>query len=201
MSEIRSQMIDLGDGCRIHVLEGGTGQPVLLLHGLKFQAATWEELGTLSQLAGWGFRAIALDMPGFGRSAAHDLEPTAVLERLFRHLELDRPVILGPSMGGRIALEFAIERPADLLGLILVGPVGVEENRDRLTSIGVPTLAIWGSEDQISPPAHGRILEEALADVRVAVIEGAPHPCYLDQPDRFHQLVFDFLDDLTQANK
>lgn len=44
------------------------GPSVLLLHGASFQAATWEEVGTLALLQGRGLRAVAVDLPGHGRT-------------------------------------------------------------------------------------------------------------------------------------
>jgi hypothetical protein len=44
------------------------GRPVLLLHGGRFSSKDWQEIGTLDLLAKKGFRAVALDLPGFGNS-------------------------------------------------------------------------------------------------------------------------------------
>jgi abhydrolase domain-containing protein 14 len=96
-------------------------------------------------------------------------------------------------MGGRIALEFALNHPGILGGLVLVGAVGVEENRDRLADLSIPVLIIWGSEDQISPLANSDILLESINGAERVIIDGAPHPCYLDQPDTWHAAVLDFL--------
>jgi len=183
------------DGCELHILETGDAgkKEVVLLHGLKFQAATWQETGTLAALADNGYRGIALDMPGFGGSPACDAEQDAVLAGVIEAETSGSPVLLGPSMGGRIALEFAINHPGAVSALILVGAVGVEENQDRLAAIEVPTLLIWGSEDQISPLTNSEILLAELKNVRRVIIDGAPHPCYLDQPDAFHRAVLEFL--------
>jgi abhydrolase domain-containing protein 14 len=182
-----SQNIDL-DGCSIHALEGGNlaGTSVLLLHGMKFQAATWQELGTLDLLAGLGLHVLAIDMPGFGQSPAGGCEPVEVLHRLIVQKGLGRVVLIGPSMGGRIALEFAIRSPQQLAGLILVGAVGVAENRENLARITVPTLIVWGTSDTVSPPANSDILLAGIAHATKEMYLDAPHPCYLAQPDRWH---------------
>ncbi|MCF6186511.1 MAG: alpha/beta fold hydrolase, partial [Desulfobulbaceae bacterium] len=151
MSDIVSKNIDIFH-CSLHCLAAGEeqGHDIVLLHGMKFQAATWQELGTLGLLADLGMRAFALDMPGFGKSPACEAEQDEVLARFVDRETTGRPILLGPSMGGRIALEFAVNHPDTLSALILVGAVGVEENRARLAEIKVPTLLIWGGEDQIS---------------------------------------------------
>ncbi len=198
MEKITSEYIDISP-CRVHVLQAGDpgGRHILLLHGMKFDAATWEKLGTLSVLAAAGWRAVAVDMPGFGRSQPCDLEANTVLAGLINSLEMNSPVIVGPSMGGRLALEFALAYP-DLPGaLVLIGAVGVEENRDRLDGIVIPTLLVWGADDQVSPVANSDILLEGIQDSRRVIIESAPHPCYLDKPDIWHRELTAFLDQLT----
>ena len=198
MTDIVSKNIDVAS-CSLHCLGVGeeNGQEIVLLHGMKFQAATWQELGTLEMLAGLGVRALAVDMPGFGKSPACEAKQDEVLMQFVDRETTGRPVLLGPSMGGRTALEFAVNHPDTLSALILVGAVGVEENRDRLAEIKVPTLLIWGGEDQISPTANSDILLAAIAGAKRVIIKGAPHPCYLDQPETFHGAVRNFLSSLS----
>ncbi len=198
MNAIESKNISV-NSCPLHVLVGGEKQnpDIILLHGMKFQAATWQDLGTLDYLAGQGFHALAVDMPGFGKSPACSLTPDQMLEGFVDQETSAKPIILGPSMGGRTALEFAVHHPEKLSGLILVGAVGVEENRDRLAEIKVPTLLIWGSEDQIAPLAQSDILLNEIAGSRRVIIDGAPHPCYLDQSETFHAAIRDFLASLA----
>ena len=194
MFDIIEKKLDLA-GDEVHILESGSplNQAVILLHGMKFQADTWRELGTIEILAGSGFHVVALDLPGYGRSPSGSITPGYVLSGVIDKLQLAGPVLLGPSMGGRVALEFCLEGEVALGGMILVGPVGIEENREILHKIKAPVLAIWGGEDSISPLENGHILEREIENCRLVVIEGAPHPCYLDHSERFHTEICDFL--------
>lgn len=176
------------DGCLVHCLECGKpeGATVVLLHGMKFQAETWRELGTLEVLAAMGLHVLAVDMPGFGKSPACEMEPIEVLMQFFAQQGLDRAVLIGPSMGGRIALEFAIRHPERIAGLVLAGAVGVEENQAGLAAITAPSLIVWGGEDQVSPLTNSDILLAELQNATREMYPKAPHPCYLAQPERWH---------------
>ena len=202
MIKIESKHNDIG-GCKLHWLEAGDrqGDTVLLLHGMKFQAATWQELGSLELLARNGFHVIAIDMPGFGDSPVCDRDTDEVLTAFVRQHGISPLVLVGPSMGGRIALEFSLAHPDLVSALVLVGPVGVADNEDRLATISRPVLAIWGSEDQIAPLEHCNLLQQHIRNCRCEVIQGAPHPCYLDQPEAWHRLVLDFLQEIRKETE
>ena len=197
-AEVEENRLQLPDG-EIFGLTAGpvTGRAVLLLHGMKFRAETWRDLSTLAYLAGAGLRAVAVDLPGFGRSPAGPASPRQTVANVIDQLGLSRPVLLGPSMGGRVALEFCLAFPERLGGLILVGAVGVAENRARLGEVRVPTLAIWGGADTVSPPANGRLLAAEIPDCRLLEIPGAPHPCYLDHAPLFNREVAAFVAGLS----
>ena len=184
-------------GHPIHTLQGGpdAGPMVLLLHGKMFKAATWQETGTLAKLADAGYRVMALDMPGFGNSPAADIEPADVLKAAINKASQGRAILLGPSMGGRIVLEFTLANPELVNGLILVGAVGVQENKERLKEISLPCLAVWGEEDTISPLANGNLLQQEIKDAELVVIPGAPHPCYLDHSEEWHRILLRFLNE------
>ncbi len=181
-------------GCPVHYLECGVpqGTAVVLLHGMKFQAETWRELGTLQVLADQQLHSLAVDMPGFGKSPACDRPPIEVLSEVFEQLGLERAVLIGPSMGGRIAMEFAIAHPQRIAGLVLVGAVGVEENKARLGAITAPCLIVWGEEDQVAPLVNSEMLLNALPDAHREIVPKAPHPCYLAQPEHWHGLLRTF---------
>ena len=193
--DIREKMITLGP-CEVCCLQAGTetGKDIVLLHGMKFNGDTWRKLGTLEQLAKAGYRVTALDLPGFGRTKSCQLQPDQVLEELIPQEKMSRPILVGPSMSGRISLEFAINHPDLVGGLVLVGAVGVEENREHLSSIKVPTLIVWGGEDAISSIGNAYLLEKEISNSHLFVIDSAPHPCYLEHPDLWHRELLAFLE-------
>src|SRR3954466_138748 len=110
---------------RVSTFEAGTGEPIVLLHGLG--ATKQEFLPTVPALPP-GLRTIAIDLPGFGDSdkpfpAAYDARFFARWVRaLFDALELDRTHLLGHSMGGRVALEVGMRNPDRIDRLVLMTP-------------------------------------------------------------------------------
>jgi pimeloyl-ACP methyl ester carboxylesterase len=191
--EVRSRKVEVG-GVAVHFLESGPaeGRSMLLLHGAAFSSRIWLELGTLERAAREGVRAVAVDLPGFGKSPACELEPARYLEALQEALELDRPVVVAPSMSGRFALPFLCKHPTDVSGFVPIAPVELESYFDALKNLAVPTLAIWGSEDDVVPLALGEKLVATMPEARLVLLEGARHPCYLDEPERFHDALFRF---------
>ncbi len=194
---MQEQQLTVND-CSLYCAEDrtGTGRAVLLLHGAKFNAATWRQLGTLSALQQAGHPFHALDMPGFGKSPACDITPVEILQAFIRQEQLDRPVLVGPSMGGGICLNYYFTWPETVGGLVLVGSVGLDRYRDRFREIAVPCLLVWGENDTISPPANGRFLEEEIPHAELVLLEKAAHPCYLDQPETWHRALITFLERL-----
>jgi pimeloyl-ACP methyl ester carboxylesterase len=108
------------DGLRIHYLErAGTGTPVVLIHGLP---GTAEDFNKVTPLLA-GHRTIAFDRPGFGYSGDGYLKfdrQIATLDSLLRGLHVSRPILVGHSYGGTLALAFAERHPAEVGGLVLV---------------------------------------------------------------------------------
>ena len=200
-AEVRPGSIEIATtGDEVHYLVAGPadGRPVLLLHGARFDATTWEGLGTLSLLADAGYHAVALDLPGYGRSwEAHGNEEK-FLRRFLRKMKLAPPVVVAPSMSGRFAFPLAAD-PGAVAGLVALAPVGSVEYAPRLATARVPLLAIWGAQDALFPVAHGEQLVAAVEGGRLVVLEGAGHPSHLDQPDRFHAALFDFLAGLDEV--
>lgn len=112
-----------GEG--MHTQEWGAGDPLIALHPLALESTAFAGVG--AELARRGFRTIAADLPGFGRTPAPDgvpLTPAFLAEpvlELARSLE-QPPLLLGMSMGGRVALEAALQDPGAFRGVVLVAP-------------------------------------------------------------------------------
>ncbi len=66
----------------------------------------------------------------------------------------------------------------------------------RVAQIAVPTLAVCGAEDRLTPVRYHRYLQERMPDCRLAVIEGAGHWSFREQPEAFSRAVVAFLDGL-----
>jgi pimeloyl-ACP methyl ester carboxylesterase len=125
--EVSSRLVQLGPGRpTIEVLEAGRGAPLVFLHGAG-GIPVWE--GVLPLLARH-YRVHAPLLPGFGQSTGLD-----ALEDhwdLFFHgfdvmeaLGLERPYVVGESMGGWLAAEMAALRPKEIGRLALAAPVGL----------------------------------------------------------------------------
>ncbi|MBH3423970.1 alpha/beta fold hydrolase [Pseudomonas gessardii] len=116
-------------GLRLHFLRWGasSGVPLVLLHGLRAYAQTWE---SLAQSLGPGYCIYALDQRGRGLSdwaapaSYHTQSYVEDLEDWLAHVGLQRFVLLGHSLGGANALEYARQHPGRLLGLLIedIGP-------------------------------------------------------------------------------
>ena len=116
------------DGLNIHYLQGGSGPPLVLVHGLGSSAAV-EFYFNLEPLVA-NHRVLAIDLPGFGRSDKPALEYTIELfVKAVRDLmiceHLERAAVMGVSMGGRVALGLALDSPQMVDRLILVDALGV----------------------------------------------------------------------------
>ncbi len=198
MQSIQNIIIDI-DGVPINTQQAGnfSGTTLFFLHGKAFQAETWLELGTLQAAVDADFAILALDLPGFGKSPDASLTPEEVILGCMEAAGIKKAIVIGPSMGGKIVLEFSLNNPEKVAGLILIGAVGVEENRNRLSELPSSTLIIWGENDQISDPANGQLLHESVPGSRLVIFKGAKHPCYLEQPELWHKTLLDFAKTVT----
>ena len=121
---LKFRTIDTDCG-RVSTFEAGSGEPIVLLHGLGATKA--EFLPTVPALAP-GFRTIAIDLPGFGDSdkpfpASYDARFFARwVAATLDALGLDRTNLLGHSMGGRVALEVGMRHPDRIDKLVLMTP-------------------------------------------------------------------------------
>jgi pimeloyl-ACP methyl ester carboxylesterase len=121
------------------------GRTVVLLHGKNYVAATWQT--TIAVLSEAGFRVVAPDQIGFGKSTkpAHYQYTFQQLagntQALLASLGIDRITVAGHSTGGMLGVRFALMYPDSLDQLVLVDPIGLEDWKAK----GVP----WQSIDAL----------------------------------------------------
>jgi pimeloyl-ACP methyl ester carboxylesterase len=136
--------------------EWGSGQPVIVMHPLGLESSAFEGFGTV--LGRRGMRTIAVDLPGFGRTPlpGGPITPAvmaAPVVALARSLEAP-PVVVGVSMGGRVALEAALAAPDAFRAVIPIAPY-LPWLRYRLLLEGMrlvdPGMADWMPLERIWP--------------------------------------------------
>lgn len=101
----------------------GDGVPVVLVHGLALDARMWDDqVPALKDIA----RVVRYDVRGFGRStrdADTSYSHADDLWSLMDHVELDKPVLVGLSMGGRVVVEATLAAPERVRALVLLDAV------------------------------------------------------------------------------
>ena len=118
------------------------GRTALLLHGKNFCAGTWED--TIRALTDAGYRVVAPDQIGFCKSskpAAYQFTFRQLAENtraLLDRLGVERPVLIGHSTGGMLAMHYALFYPKSVEQLVLVNPIGLEDWNAK----GVPPISI-----------------------------------------------------------
>jgi pimeloyl-ACP methyl ester carboxylesterase len=243
------------------VLAASASAPTLLfLHAFPFDRRMWRgQLASLSSVA----RVVAVDLRGFGAASALPREASppgpsidamaADVERTIDELRLARPIVVGLSMGGYVALALARRAQGKLGGLVLCDTrAGADSDaakqgraanieraregggaavfaamranlfakhassdaidfmaslaadqraegviaalsamRDRpdatpwLASIALPTVAIVGAEDALTPPSEATLLADGIPGARRVVIEGAGHLTNVENASAF----------------
>jgi pimeloyl-ACP methyl ester carboxylesterase len=106
------------------------GRTVVLFHGKNFGSDYWA--GTLQALSAQGYRVIAPDQVGFGRSSKPEIRYTFPMladntVRLLDHLKAGRVAIVANSMGGMLGVHFARRHPDRVAALVLENPLGLED--------------------------------------------------------------------------
>ena len=106
------------------------GQTVILFHGKNFGSDYWAN--TLQALSAQGYRVIAPDQIGFGKSSKPEMRYTFALladntVRLLDHLKVNRVAIVANSMGGMVGVHLARRHPQRVSALVLENPLGLED--------------------------------------------------------------------------
>ena len=272
-------------GQRVSYRSAGEGPVLLLIHGMAGSATTWRQvMPALSR----EFRVVAPDLLGHGQSAkpAGDYSLGAfasTLRDLLVALHHDHATVVGQSLGGGVAMQFAYQYPERCERLVLAGSGGLgrevnpllrflalpgsetvlrlacaESVRGRLERIGglasrvglrpvpvvaelwrsyasladdetrqaflrtlravidtrgqavsagsrlalaaeMPTLIIWGDADPIIPVDHAHSAHAAIPGSRLEIFEGVGHYPHCEAPERFVDVLTEFIQTTAPA--
>lgn len=252
------------EGNKIRYLESGTSKDTLvLIHGLGASAERWNLVLPIFEKH---FRVIVPDLIGFGLSDKPLVDYTPeffseFLEKFLSILRIERPTLIGSSLGGQVTAEFAARSDVSLEKLILVSPSGVmkqstpaldayimaalyptEESAknafemmeasgheidpeiikgfiqrmqlpnakmafmstvlglknssvitEKLRSINVPTLIVWGASDPVIPIYNADKFVSTIKDCRFYRMDNCGHTPYVQYPEDFAKIVLDFI--------
>jgi 3-oxoadipate enol-lactonase len=167
------------DGAELHVDVSGDGVPVVFVHGLGLSGELWNRM---RRGFGTGYQVVLVDLRGAGRSRERDRGELTLarwaddLDQVVRSLELERPVVVGHSLGASVVLRYALEHPGEAGALVLIGAEANLSNlaprmlaaAERIESIGLVTWVdeFWAKNPPFSQASLRRdpsMLEEYRA--------------------------------------
>lgn len=179
----------------VHVYDGrgkGALPTVVLLHGMGASATPFAPL--VARLLPHVRRIVAPDYPGHGFSSEPSaaVTPEALFDAMTIALDglLDEPaIVIGNSLGGALALHYAIKRPDRVAGVVLLSPAGARSTEDEwraivasfelhsraaaLSALHMPILLVWGRSERLLPESHFDYYREVL-----------PAHAVLERPER-----------------
>jgi 2-succinyl-6-hydroxy-2,4-cyclohexadiene-1-carboxylate synthase len=178
------------NGMAYHVTLTGHGEPLALLHGFTGSSASWGEL--TSWLSSY-FTVVAVDLPGHGMTDAPDEPARYAMQRtvddlgaLFKVCGVERPHLAGYSMGGRLALYYALHHPVRSLMLESASPgladateraarqAADEALAERIEREGVAAFIDWWEALPLFA-SHTHLPEAVRAAQRAQRLTNRPH--------------------------
>lgn len=179
------------------------GKTVLLFHGKNFYASYWEN--TIKFLTGAGYRVIAADQIGFGKSSKPDIAYSfdllaANTVQLLDSLSISKVAVIGHSMGGMLAVRFARSYPERTTHLILENPIGLEDYRFAIPP--QTTSKLYEKELNQTDPAKIReflkkyFVEwkpeayEKFVEVRTRITLGGEYPRWAKSSALTYQMIY-----------
>jgi pimeloyl-ACP methyl ester carboxylesterase len=161
------------DGARLHYVDRGAGPVVVLVHGLGGNLRNFGRL--VDQLAAT-CRVIAVDRPGSGYSTmvsggyAGLRAQARIIARFLQALDLDRPVLVGHSLGGALSLALALDHPRCVRALVLIATLSQVERTppDAFKGLAIRSAALrwiiaWTVMVPLGKLAHQATLKALFA--------------------------------------
>lgn len=165
------RFIDAG-GIRQHVIERGNGPALVMIHGAYGAAADFE--ASLIPQTARKYRSIAVDRPGHGYTEAGDENANTLpdaqarqLHAALRAIDVQKPILLGFSYGGAVALSYALQYPDEIAALVLISPASHPWRRSEPLPFGVADAPLIGPllKHTIVTPVGIMLKDTAVASI------------------------------------
>uniref|UniRef100_A0A7C9DGK3 AB hydrolase-1 domain-containing protein n=1 Tax=Opuntia streptacantha TaxID=393608 RepID=A0A7C9DGK3_OPUST len=202
--QVPSLKTSIMSSCVRPVMQGRT-DPVVLLHGFDSSVLEWRYMYPLLEEA--GVDAWAIDILGWGFSGLES-RPSCDVASKRNHLYqvwksyIKKPMILvGPSLGAAVAIDFAIYHPEAVSKLVLIDASVYAEGTGEMSKLprafayaGVKqqTLIIWGEDDQIIRYKLAFRLHGELQDATLRTIPECGHLPHVERPRSVADLIIQF---------
>jgi len=177
-----ASVVDAG-GVRIRCRTAGTGDVLICLHD-----ADAPGLSHAHALLSAGRRVVALEIPGLDSATAR---------AAIAALGAGRHAVCGHGAAAGLALSVAMAAPEDVEAVVLVAPTALAEADETFTSrlkdLPTPALALFGTEDRLSPCESAHRYRTAMANCSVVMVYDAGHAMGDDRPEAVAAVVEDFL--------
>lgn len=176
---------------------------VLLLHGAAFSSQTWLEIRTLQSLQYNGYRTIAIDLPGYGKSAYNRAgynDPANFINLVMEGFNMKNVVLISPSMSGMYAIPYMFShhlsnRKNRLVGWVPVAPGGVTSHSiGEYENLKVPNVLVTFGENDVHGKRYSWKYLAKIPTAKVYEVKNAGHPAYLTDPGTWNSKLVKFLD-------
>ena len=173
---------------------------VLLLHGTGLTSTIWINIGTFQTLVESGYRTLAIDLPGYGRSMGSEIPYTrdailGYMTNLFTAFQFEHPVVVTPSRSGEYAMPLIMAYPHLIRGVVAIAPTYTSKFLlSAYEKLSIPMLVLFGEKDQTM--LHQTSLDslQLVPHRKIYMIRNSSHACYIDHPPTFHKLLLQFLE-------
>jgi len=207
-SGVRDLMVSLGHDSATfvgHSLGGGVAMQLAYQFPERCERLVLVDSGGLGREVNFLLRAATLPLSEVVLpvlASRHILDAGRTVSRLFGRLGIRAGTDVGELAKGHASLADAEARAAFVHTLrTIVDPGGQRVNAsDRLyLAQNVPFMLVWGERDRIIPVEHGRHAHELVPSSRLEVFENAGHFPHVDDPQRFLDVLLDFIDSTEPA--
>jgi pimeloyl-ACP methyl ester carboxylesterase len=169
------------------------GTPIVFLHGFSYTSEIWQRIGVTDLLMEKHVPFLALDMPYGLKSRCQpknrDVQTNiAVLAEAVKNVFGEAvPILVGASLGGNMALNYAVKYPVK--GLLVVAPsISLEPPLlEAYKGFNFRVRIVWGSYDSLISGEEMRTLAERMPHAKLLVYPGAAHSAYQDKPEWFQR--------------